>query len=194
MIRHWPVLVLGHYVPCPVYQRLREVICTIDHQNLHMTLTAFSNHVWQSCVNSNSLSQWQMANFGPLHNPSSSTNCETNSQLILHSAIRFLFNKYLIDWLIMSARRTTIANVGANPSMRGVLSKWVKYNSIFIYIHIAFFLHQFWCVINQKMWNHARMCLSGVRTIKIDYYPQFRPINVDFKRKTVPTNISAKIT
>ena len=46
---HWPVTVLRYDVPCPVYQRLGEVVRPFSHQNLQ-TFDRFSYSDVNECV------------------------------------------------------------------------------------------------------------------------------------------------
>jgi len=49
-------------------------VINVKKQSLEITYFA----VYSDSTNGDRLSQWEMANFGPIHNPNQSTDCEKN--------------------------------------------------------------------------------------------------------------------
>ena len=108
-----------------------------------------------STVNGDRLSQWEMANFGPLQNPNPLTDCQKIAT---------------VDYV---REPTRYANFGANPSTGGFWANGWNITFDYFYIHIPFLFGEqpfdlFWRVMTQKTRNHARMCLFGVTKIKSD--------------------------
>ena len=126
ILRH---LARDHYVTFEQKKRTKtraersRGMCVKEQQICYPSRAALQR---QHCVNGDRLSQWEMANFGPLQNPNPLTNCQ---KIVTADYVR---------------ETTRYANFGANPSTGGFWANGqnitLNYFYVRTYVHIPFFI------------------------------------------------------